>query len=464
MAVPVQTWGTLGSMVAEQHEFGQATAEYLEANEVYDLFSDLLRQVVIHQPGNPIKFLQEQLQTKQPLTVCVIGPPGINRSKYCQQIAQDYQIKHIHVGKLLRGKKDLKDVIEAGALVADNVVVDIVKAELQRSRQTGWVLDGFPRTKVQAQALSLKETGFSLDKVLLLHTGEKLIRQRYAAKVQAAGFSAAEREDLINTRLQQYQRHVISIAELFKNVIRQIEVSTGDENANAVYEVIKSSLHVRAYSNAPLRSHRICIVGPCSSGRTTQCKVIAKHYGLVHVDLAQLLRKHQKATGQPAEDIPPEHVGDEELCSLVGRRLNETDCMRKGWVLDGFPKTQNQAEFLRQSHLWPTRLVSIKINDEVALARLDKRRVDPETGNAYYTSPQNPTVRDRLVQAPHDTPDRARGRFKLHSDNIEQVLQAYPLVSFGVRGEGDIPSVTTAIQDAVDKPLATELAQEGGEA
>lgn len=462
MSVPVQTWGTLGSMVAEQHEFGANTAEYLEANEVYDLFSDLLRQIIIHQPQNPIKFLQEQLQTKQPLTVCVIGPPGINRSRYCQQIAMDYHIKHLHVGKLLRSKKELKDVIEAGALVNDNTVIEIVKAELQRARSSGWVLDGFPRTKVQAQALSLKETGFCLDKVLLLHTGEKAIRQRYAAKVQAAGYSAAEKEDLINTRLQQYQRHVISIAELFKNVIRQIEVSTGeDENGNAIYEVIKSSLHVRPYSNAPLRSHRVCIIGPCASGRTTQCKVLSKHYGLVHVDLAQLLRKHQKGTGQQVEDVPPEHVGDEELCSLVGRRLNEIDCTRKGWVLDGFPKTYSQAEFLRQSHLWPSRLIHLKVHEEVLLNRLSSRRIDPLTGNAYYRPPNSVAVRQRLEQSEWDTPEKARARCKLHSENVEKVIQAYPLVSFNIRGEGDIPVVTASIQEAIDKPLSSELAQSG---
>jgi len=121
MAIEVQTWGTLGTMVAEQREAGGKTAEFLEANEVYDLFGHLLRQVVVHQPKDPIKFLQEQLKTRPPLSVCVIGPPGINRSKYCAQIAQDYltPAKHIHVGKLLRQRKELKDVIEAGSLVDD---------------------------------------------------------------------------------------------------------------------------------------------------------------------------------------------------------------------------------------------------------------------------------------------------------------------------------------------------------
>jgi len=460
MAVPVQTWGSLGTMVAEQREFGAKTAEFLEANEVYDLFAHLLRQVIVNQPENPIKFLQEQLRSKPPLSVCVIGPPGINRSKYCQQIATDYGIKHIHVGKLLRAQRDLKDIIDAGALVDDSVVINVVKAELVRARSTGWVLDGFPRTKVQAQALTLKETGFCLDKVLLLHTGEKAIRQRYAAKVAAAGCSTAEKEDLITNRLQQYQRHVISIAELFKNVIRQVEVSTGDDDQSVVYNVIKNNLHVRTYSNAPLRSHRVCIVGPCGSGRTTQCTAIARGYGLVHVDVSKLLRKHQKASGKLVEDVPPEYVSDEELCVVIGQRLNEIDCLRKGWVLDGFPMTPSQAEFLRQAHLWPTRVINLRLDEEGAAARCSTRRVDPVTGTAYYRAPTNTVVRDRLVQAEYDQPEKVRERYQLYQASVDKVMQAFPQVSLQVSGGDEIASVTKALQERIDTALSSEMAQD----
>merc|ERR1712039_24862 len=104
MSAPVQTWGSLGSMVAEQREFGVDTAKYLEANEVYDYFGELLRQIIVHQPEDPIKFLQEFIKGQQPLplTVAVIGPPGIKRSdNYCKKIAESFGIENIHVGSLL---------------------------------------------------------------------------------------------------------------------------------------------------------------------------------------------------------------------------------------------------------------------------------------------------------------------------------------------------------------------------
>lgn len=470
MAVPVQTWGTLGTMVTEQKQFGTESAEYLENNEVYDLFGHLLRQVVIHQPENPIQFLQDQLRAKPPLCVCVIGPPGINRQKYCAQIAEDYKIKHIHVGTLLMQKKELKDIISSGALVEDNVVIEIVNAELAKYKGQGWVLDGFPRTKIQAQALASADASCAIDKVLLLHTGEKAIKERYAAKVADTGMSAAEKEDLISSRLQQYQRHVISIAELFKNVIRQIEVSTGGADVNyagaslspaeqAIYGTIRSNLHIRPYSNAALRSSRICIVGACASGRTTQCRALAKSYGLVHVDLAVLLRQHQKEVGQVQEEVPPEWVGDEELCAVVGKRLSETDCLRKGWVLDGFPKTQAQAEFLRQAHFWPSRIIHMAMNPETAALRIAARRIDPVTGTPYYRAPSSVAVRQRLVQAPHDAPEVVMERHMLHANSIEAVMQTFPLISSSIAAEHETGDVTRALKEKIDQPLPHEMAQ-----
>lgn len=456
MAVEVQTWGTLGTMVAEQRDVGSEVGSYLENNEVYDLFGHLLRQVIVHQPSNPIKFLQEQLKAKPPLTVCVIGPPGINRSKYCAQLASDYlsPAKHIHVGKLLRQRKELKDTIEAGALVDDQIVIDVVTAELKKHRTSGWVLDGFPRTRVQAQILSDKELGFGLDKILLLNTGDRIIRERFAMKV------GADKEDLINTRLQQYQRHIVSIVELFKNVIRQIEVPATDDDQNITYTTIKANLHVRPYANSPLRPPRICIVGPCGSGRTVQCKAVAKQYGVVHVDLAPLIRAHQKENGMTVEDIPPEFISDEELCSVVGKRLNQTDCLRKGWVIDGFPKTAAQAEFLRQSHLWPSRLVHINVEEEEVVNRVSQRRIDPITCMAYYKSPNSVAVRQRLVQADFDQPENIKQRFKMHKDNVDRVIQTFPMIAHAVGGNSDPLELTKNIFARIEKPVPSELAQD----
>lgn len=237
-------------------------------------------------------------------------------------------------------------------------------------------------------------------------------------------------------------------------------MSASDDDQNQVYSVIQRNLHVRAHANAPLRAHRICIIGPPSSGRTTQAKALAKIYGLVHVDLAPLLSKYQQTTGRMVEELPPEYIGDEELCSIVGKRLNETDCRRKGWILDGFPKTEAQAEFLRQSHLWPSRMIALQLTEEDTLERCSIRRVDPVTKAAYYTLPQSVEVKQRLVQAEYDMSDKVQRRYQMHYANLTKVQMAFPLVYSQVVADGAPQDVTGEIQGVIDKALPSELAQD----
>lgn len=443
--------------MAETQEFVDKTNEYLESNEVYDLFDSLLKQLVIHQPANPIKFLMEQLKKKPPLMVCVLGPPGVNRSRFCGRLAAEYKVKHIQVGKLLREKRELKDEIETGALVRDDVVIDVVKKEVAKAKGTGWILDGFPRTKVQAQAI--QTCGVYLDRVLLLNGSEKMIRQKYAVKMSAAGYDIEAQEEAINRRLQHYFRHVTTVAECFKNVLRQIDATTGDDDM--IYESIKKMISLRPYSNAPLRPPRVILIGPCGSGRSTQCQMLAKHYGCVHVDIAALVKDLQEKKKSTVAEVPPEFVSDEELCELVGKRLNEIDCVRKGWVLDGFPKTPSQAEFMRKAHLWPSRVCNLTIDEDAVVQRLSSRRIDPVTGIAYYGPPPTVSIRQRVIQAEYDQADAVRDRYQKFQDCVGEIVRTFAGVQPApIKGDQTIFKVQEILQEFIDRPLPKEVTQD----
>jgi len=443
--------------MAEKQEFVDKTNEYLESNEVYDLFDGLLKQLVINQPANPIKFLMEQLKKKPPLVICVLGPPGVNRSRFCGRLAAEYKVKHIHVGKLLREKRELKDEIETGALVRDDVVIEIVKKEVAKAKGTGWVLDGFPRTKVQAQAL--QTCGVYMDRVVLLNGSEKMIRQKYAVKFNGQGYSIEASEDAINRRLQHYFRHVVTVAECFKNVLRQIDATSGDDDM--IYDSMKKMIQLRNYSNAPLRPPRVVIMGPCGSGRSTQCQMIAKHYGCVHVDVAALVKDLQEKKKSGVAEVPAEFVSDEELCDVVGKRLNEIDCVRKGWVLDGFPKTPGQAEFLRKAHLFPSRVCHLTVDEDVVVQRMSARRLDPVTGIAYYGPPPTVSIRQRVIQAEYDQADAVKGRYQKYMDNVGEIMRTFAgLQPQPIKGDQTIFKVQEVLQEFVDRPLPKELAQD----
>ena len=118
-----------------------------------------------------------------------LGAPGAGKGTQAEVVSERYQIPAISTGALLReamangtelGKK-AKSYMEGGALVPDDVVIGIIKERLAKSDcQNGFILDGFPRTVPQAQALD--EMGITLDAVVSIEVSDETIVERMSGR------------------------------------------------------------------------------------------------------------------------------------------------------------------------------------------------------------------------------------------------------------------------------------------
>jgi adenylate kinase len=113
------------------------------------------------------------------LRIVLMGPPGAGKGTQAKRLAKKFGVRHLSSGDILRAEKsggsdlgrDLGRYMDAGRLVPDEIVVSIIaKALTDESQMTGMLLDGFPRTVVQAQALDseLRKVGRPLDAVLVI--------------------------------------------------------------------------------------------------------------------------------------------------------------------------------------------------------------------------------------------------------------------------------------------------------
>ena len=118
-----------------------------------------------------------------------IGPPGAGKGTQAARLVQRYGIPHISTGDMFRAAikggtpmgMAAKTVMDGGGLVGDDIVIGMVKERLEQDdAKGGFLLDGFPRTVVQAQALQelLADKGQALDAVALLEVPEELIVER----------------------------------------------------------------------------------------------------------------------------------------------------------------------------------------------------------------------------------------------------------------------------------------------
>jgi adenylate kinase len=153
----------------------------------------------------------------------LVGPPGAGKGTQAVRIAEQLGIPHISTGDLFRANLagetplglEAKGYMDAGNLVPDSVTVGMVKARLaDPDAAKGFLLDGFPRTTAQADALAevLAETGDELDAVVELQVPEDVVVERLLARGRSD-----DTEDVIRNRQQVYRDETAPLLDYYRD-------------------------------------------------------------------------------------------------------------------------------------------------------------------------------------------------------------------------------------------------------
>jgi adenylate kinase len=150
-----------------------------------------------------------------------IGPPGAGKGTQAERLVQTYKMAHLSTGDMLRAARDAKTPVglkanqymSSGALVPDDIILAIIAERLQSPDcGQGYLLDGFPRTIVQAEALDsmLAEKGTPLDAVLELQVPEEELFRRLAGRGRAD-----DNPEVIRQRLVAYRKQTEPLLEYY---------------------------------------------------------------------------------------------------------------------------------------------------------------------------------------------------------------------------------------------------------
>jgi len=142
----------------------------------------------------------------------IIGPPGSGKGTQAVRVAGELGIKHLSTGDILReavkeetelGLK-AKSFMEQGALVPDELMLELIATELDKLDGKGWILDGYPRTLPQAEALEkmLDERGESIDKVLLIDVDPEVIVKRLTSRRVCPSCNAVYNLDTLKPKVE----------------------------------------------------------------------------------------------------------------------------------------------------------------------------------------------------------------------------------------------------------------------
>ena len=180
-----------------------------------------------------------------------------------------------------------------------------------------------------------------------------------------------------------------------------------------------------------MANSRLIVMGPPGAGKGTQSQRIAEEFDLEHVETGDILRSNKDMEtehGTPREYMEKgEYVPDEVVNAIVEEELSDAD----GFVLDGYPRTKVQVEFLDE--ITEIDLVLyLAVSEETLVERLTNRRVCADCGSRYHLRFDPPEEEGtceecggELIQREDDKPEPIRTRIREYEDKTADLLDFY---------------------------------------
>lgn len=171
------------------------------------------------------------------MNIIMFGPPGAGKGTQSALLQEKHKIKQLSTGDMLRAEvasesslgRTLKAIMDSGELVSDDIIIEIIGnciSEPECAR--GFILDGFPRTVAQAEALDemLQHMGRSIDHVIMLEVDSAALLARIESRAaETGGARADDNADVLKNRLEVYEAQTAPLIPYYKEkgVLRHVD-------------------------------------------------------------------------------------------------------------------------------------------------------------------------------------------------------------------------------------------------
>lgn len=185
---------------------------------------------------------------------------------------------------------------------------------------------------------------------------------------------------------------------------------------------------------------RLIILGRQGAGKGTQCVRLSRHFVVPHISTGDMLRaavREGTELGAKAKEVMDAGglVSDDIMIGIVRDRLKAADADTRGYILDGFPRTIEQADALDDITDEIGKLIDVVLDldvpREIVLERISSRRVCRDCGTNYTSSGDDPTLwicdvcGGDVMQRDDDTPDSVNRRLDLYEEQTFPLIKHY---------------------------------------
>ncbi|XP_054355982.1 adenylate kinase 8 isoform X3 [Pongo pygmaeus] len=427
------------------HRIPPEMPQYGEENHIFELMQNMLEQLLIHQPEDPIPFMIQHLHRDNDNVprIIILGPPASGKTTIAMWLCKHLNSSLLTVENLILNEfsytaTEARRLYLQRKTVPSALLVQLIQERLAEEDciKRGWILDGIPETR--EQALRIQTLGIAPRHVIMLSAPDMVLIERNLGKridpqtgeIYHTTFDWPPESEIQNRlmapediseletaqKLLEYHRNIVRVIPSYPKILKVI--SADQPCVDVFYQVCCGQLLKEAVAD-----------------RTTFGERIQPFF--------------EKEMAVP----------DSLLMKVLSQRLDQQDCIQKGWVLHGVPRDLDQAHLLNSLGYNPNRVFFLNVPFDSIMERLTLRRIDPVTGERYhlmYKPPPTMEIQARLLQNPKDAEEQVKLKMDLFYRNSADLEQLYGS-AITLNGDQDPYTVFEYIESGIINPLPKKI-------